>query len=433
MYLSGGPPFFNGEVYNRNQIQMINGDSIVMALWFMESVIVDNPAVSNQYYLFSTGVTGNYGLYYSIIDMSLDSGRGAVVQKNLQLLPYPSDDGLTCVKHGNGRDWWVIFRKNGFYAGWYDNRFYKYLVSPAGINLVDSQSIGSQDLSSLMRYTFNKNGDKLAMVMYDGLIETFDFDRCTGTLSNYQQIRPLGSSSDALWSCAFSPDSRFLYISTSGVSSYLIQIDLQNIQPWNNCDTIFTESNIINAGGALKLAPDDKIYLSNAWNDGVNFNFPYPDTVYNIFNNNLSVINVPDSLSMSCNFTPYSFNLDGGRTYWGLPNNPDYDLPKLAGSICDSLQFAGINEQQAISNAELFVFYHSGWQKAFINTQHLKGKKCLMEVFDLNGKKVFENSKQAIASGYYTYDLDCSSFASGLYFVRLQTEKEILAKKFIKY
>jgi hypothetical protein len=432
VYLSGGPPFYNGEVYNRNHNLMVNGDSIVMALWYMENIIVDNPAFINQYYLFSTGVTGNYGLYYSTIDMSLDSGRGAVVQKNVQLLPYAADDGLTCVKHGNGRDWWVIFRKNGAYAGWYDNRFYKYLVSPAGINLVDSQGIGSQDLSGFMRYVFNKTGDKLAMVMYDGLIETFDFDRCTGTFSNHQIIRQLGSSQDALWSCAFSPNGRFLYVSSGWVASTLIQIDLQNPQPWNSCDTLYVENNITYSGGALRLAPDDKIYWTNNWYDGFNFPFPFPDSVFNSYNTNLSVINSPDSLGNASNFTAYSFNLGGGRTYLGLPNNPDYDLPKLTGSICDSLQFAGINEIQLQSDAKLFVFYHSGWQKAFINAQHLKGKKCLMEVFDITGKKIYEVSKQSVLSSYFTFDLDCSAYRSGLYFVRLQTDQEVLTKKFVK-
>lgn len=419
-------------VKNRDNNLMINGDNIIGRGWYSELITLPDPGNSDNYYLFSIGATSIYGFYYSTIDMTLDSGRGAVVQKNVQLLPYAADDGLTCVKHGNGRDWWTIFRKNGAYAGWYDNRFYKYIVSPAGISLVDSQGIGSQDLSGFMRYAFNKTGDKLAMVMYDGLIEIFDFDRCTGTISNHQIIRQLGSSQDALWSCAFSPSGRFLYVSTGWVASTLIQIDLQNPQPWNSCDTLYVENNITYSGGALRLAPDDKIYWTNNWYDGFNFPFPFPDSVINSYNTNLSVINSPDSLGSASTFTPYSFNLGGGRTYLGLPNNPDYDLSKMAGSICDSLQFAGINEHQSINNAEMFIFYHIGWQKAFVNARHLKGKKCVMQMFDITGKKVFEANNQAITNGYFTFDLECNSLGSGLYFVRLQTEKEVLTKKFVK-
>ena len=112
-------------VKNINNNLMLNGANIIGEGWYSELTAIPNPIDTNSYYLFSIGVTGSSqtGFYYSTIDMTLDSGRGKVVQKNVQLLPYAADDGLTCVKHGNGRDWWVIFRKNGAYAGWYDNRF----------------------------------------------------------------------------------------------------------------------------------------------------------------------------------------------------------------------------------------------------------------------------------------------------------------------
>ena len=80
----------------------------------------------------------------------------------------------------------------------------------------------------------------------------------------------------------------------------------------------------------------------------------------------------------------------------------------------------------------MYVSYINAWQKTFINAQHLKGKKCLLQVFDITGKKVFEQRQQSIAAGYFTYDLDCNSLSTGLYIVRLQTEKEVIAKKFVK-
>ncbi|MBL0341881.1 MAG: hypothetical protein IPP71_13640 [Bacteroidetes bacterium] len=46
----------------------------------------------------------------------------------------------------------------------------------------------------------------------------------------------------------------------------------------------------------------------------------------------LSVINYPDSLGTACGYSPFSFYLGGKRTYYGLPNNPDYDMPAIAGS-----------------------------------------------------------------------------------------------------
>ena len=56
--------------------------------------------------------------------MSANGGLGEVIQKNVQLHNYKSADGLTAIKHGNGRDWWIINRRwNNI-----NNTFYKYLI-----------------------------------------------------------------------------------------------------------------------------------------------------------------------------------------------------------------------------------------------------------------------------------------------------------------
>jgi hypothetical protein len=62
--------------------------------------------------------------------MAQDSGRGAVTLKNIQLNNYPADDGITAIKHGNGRDWWIISRRSDTV----NDEFYEYLVSPSGIS-----------------------------------------------------------------------------------------------------------------------------------------------------------------------------------------------------------------------------------------------------------------------------------------------------------
>nr|MBK9652652.1 WD40 repeat domain-containing protein [Bacteroidota bacterium] len=423
-------------VKNKQNKLMLNGSNIGGEGWYWELIIIPQPDSSEIYYLFSTGVAGSspFGLYYSIIDMSLDSSRGAVTQKNIQLLPYAANDGLTAVKHGNGRDWWVLFRKNGLFAGWYDNRFYTYLISPQGVNFVDSQAIGSLDYTNTLRYVFNKDGNKLAMVSLEGIVETFDFDRCTGLLSNHQLIRAKNTAQPwpALWSCAFSPNSQYLYVSTNESDSKLIQIDLQSPQPWLNCDTIYIDTNIIYAGGALKLAPDNKIYYSCAWYDGFNFSYPYPDSTFNIYNNNLSVINSPDSPGLACNFSPYSFNLGGGRTYWGLPNNPDYDLGPIKGSPCDTLS-ANLTPPLSKGEGVMQITYISAWEKLFINASGLKGKHVTVSIYDAKGSlKVQEFKSSKVNAGYFTLDVDCGGWANGLYVVHLKTEVEMLSRKFVR-
>ncbi len=113
-----------------------------------------------------------------------------------------------------------------------------------------------------------------------------------------------------------------------------------------------------------------------------------------------------------------------------MPNNPDYELDPLSGSLCDTL--TGLNsQQQPAIGAELFVFYHSGWQKMFVNAQNIKGKNCLLQIFDVNGKEVFSSSKKTTPP-YFTQDISLEGIASGMYLVTLTTEKEKLVKKFLK-
>jgi hypothetical protein len=140
----------------------------------------------------------------------------------------------------------------------------------------------------------------------------------------------------------------------------------------------------------------------------------------------LSVINYPDSLGAACNYEPFSFYLGGKRTYYGLPNNPDYDLPALAGSPCDTL--VGVIEAQEISQANIHVFYHTTWEKAFINASNLKGKTGKLLVYDMQGK-VVHSEPLRIQNGYYTRDLSFTGYAKGMYLFSIQTEKERLTKK----
>ena len=104
---------FSTFVFDMNNVVMQNGDSIVGRAWYQELVIIPSPANDSTYYLFSISVTDNYGLVYSIIDMRLNGGLGAVTQKNIQLQNFQQVDCINAVKHGNGRDWWVISGSRG--------------------------------------------------------------------------------------------------------------------------------------------------------------------------------------------------------------------------------------------------------------------------------------------------------------------------------
>lgn len=427
--ISGTDPV---KAYNFNHVVMLNGDSMKGGGWYNEIIIIPYPGAFSFYYIFYLGVTFDYGLYYSILDMNANGGLGAIVQKNIQLQTFAQVDCLNAIKHGNGRDWWIIFRKSDVPNGSSNNDWYTYLINPDSVQNFSIQSIGSLNRTDLGQISFSPIGDKIVFSNLTGLVELFDFDRCTGLLSNPVTVEPDAGTPPYPfnWSCAFSPDESKLYVTANADTSFLYQYNLNAPNITASKVTLWSLNYPSNACGELKLAPDNKIYLSNWYNNGIIFPYPYPDSIYNMYNMNLSVINQPDSLDAACDFQPYSFYLGGKRTYLGLPNNPDYELGALAGSPCDSLTGVASSQYQ-VSRPELFVFYHSRWQKLFVNAQHLKGKKCELNIYGITGKEVY-HSTGAAQGGYFTQDINLSHLSNNLYLVSLQTEQEKLVKKFVK-
>ena len=89
--------------------------------------------------------------------MSLDGGLGAVVSKNVSILDDEISLGhLTAVRHANGRDWWAFCRILN------TNTFYRYLITPAGINLDGTQSIGDLSIWATGQVCFSPDGTKFA-------------------------------------------------------------------------------------------------------------------------------------------------------------------------------------------------------------------------------------------------------------------------------
>jgi hypothetical protein len=420
-------------VHEANGNLMQSGDSIIGEGWAHELTIIPKPGSSNLYYLFSIGIVFNpKGFYYSTIDMNANGGLGAVVQKNIQLNSFRNADCVTAIQHGNGRDWWVISKYSDNSTT--TNRFYLYLVTPDTISLSSIQDMSNALNGDLHHLCFNSTGSKLMQSNRAGFLCDYDFDRCTGIISNQSIIYPEQQSnfSRNIVDVAYSPDDTKLYISTSYYinidTSYLIQYDLTAANIAASADTLHRISWPVQ-GGAVRLAPDGKIYYTCFYDWGFP-GYPYPDTVHNVYNENLGVINYPDSLGAACNFQPFSFYLGGKRTYYGLPNNPNYSLGPLVGSGCDTLH-VGVNSIDVNNHAQLFVYYQSDWQSLFVNASGIKGKSCVLKIVDMNGRMVYSSTKTT-QPPYFTQDVDCSALAKGMYVVQLLTEKEVMSKKFVK-
>ena len=293
-------------------------------------IILPKPEDSSLYYIFhySAGDTlhpvGGYeslNLYYSIADMRLDSGRGAVTAKNVPIIQNEllSYSRMAACRHANGRDWWIV--KNAYSS----NRYYVFLLDPQGVHGPYIQDIGPGygTISEHAAYaTFSQDGTKYASATTDSYIVLLDFDRCSGSFSNPDSIYnndlsdPINFPNSGALSLAFSPNGRFLYVLS--YQNILNQYDLlaarlnDSIQIYR--DTDFYEMNII------QQAPNDKLYIS----------------CYNGGSYKIHVINQPDSLGLACDFHALGQRTLALNTN-AIPYFPNFRLGALSGSACDTL------------------------------------------------------------------------------------------------
>ncbi len=424
-------------IYNKYNSVLSNSDSVYGEDWYHSLQLLPQPGNDSISFLFSVGVVGiaPYGLHYSIINHKANNDSGIVVQKNIQLNNLPAFDGLTAVRHGNGRDWWLIYRI------WDDvlftpyNSFYIFRFNENGINLDTIQNIGSTHSTGGGGSLFNNDGSEYYFCDWRGLISKYDFDRCSGLFQN-----PITIVQEApnfpypfYGSCALSPDETKLYVSAysqnSAITSVdsLFQFDLTTPDIAGSKTPIFWMPNRTIGMGLLKRALDNKIYLASTFENY----YPYKDTSYNVYNTHLSVINQPDSLGLACDFQPFSFYLGGARTYYGLPNNPDYELGAWVGSPCDTLS-VGIEDFQPPQQAFFQAWYNSEWNMIHVNASKLKGRTGSLRLYDMEGRLVYEKKVEVIAGGYVTTEISMQGIAKGMYIVNLVTEKEYLSGKVMK-
>jgi hypothetical protein len=437
-HTNGNIAFMNKtKTYNRYNIIIENSDSIVGESWYHEMQLIPHSGNDSLVYLFSIGVNGYQGLFYTLINYKANNDSGIVIQKNIQLKNAPAFDGLTAVRHGNGRDWWLLFKEWDGTGQSGNNLTYVYLINANGISLISSQSIGPIFSSGGGQFVFNRTNNKLVHVNWRGLILLFNFDRCTGILSAPITIEAErnGNPYPYYFSSAFSPDDSKLYVvsitslNQPGQNDTLFQFDLNAPNISASKQVIYVLPSYQKSMGNLKLAPDNKIYLTTG---DESLGIPYPDTLFTTINSYLSVINQPDSLGLACDFQPFSFYLGGARTYYGLPNNPDYELGAWVGSPCDTLT-VGLTENDEKNDVFFQAWYNHEWNMIHVNASKLKGKSGVLRLFDVEGRVVFERKVDVISGGYFTGEIAMNGIAAGVYIVSLTTEKDKVYSKILKF
>jgi len=283
-------------IWNKNHQVMLNGTGLMGHSSSTQSAtIVPKPGSSNLFYVFTLDYEVHpNGFRYSIVDINLDGGLGAVTSDKNVLIYTPSDEKLSIVKHKNGVDFWVVTH------GWNSNTFYSYLLSSSGLSASPVPSNVGLFVGGLAENVWgymkiSPDGSKLAICHALQNFELLDFDNATGLVSNPLVLR----TGDGMYSVEFSPNSAVLYLSVTNPSPYkVIQYDL-------------TSSNIVGSAFttlipsifpcALQLGPNGKIYIAE----------------YGKLK--LGVINNPNTIGAGCDLQMDAVDLAGRMCNMGLP------------------------------------------------------------------------------------------------------------------
>lgn len=176
------------------------------------AVALPDPGDSNRYYLLHLGAEYEPvrklrlgPLYATVVDMRLRGGLGDVVEKNRVLLS--GDLGhFAVVRHGNGRDWWVLVPQYGN-AVWH-----ALLLTPQGIEMGVPQTVGvlNRQCEKHLAMAVSLQGDRIAN-WGDCQVSVWPFDRCSGQLGQPTGIPVTGGHWVPGGGVAFSPSGKYLY------------------------------------------------------------------------------------------------------------------------------------------------------------------------------------------------------------------------------
>lgn len=334
-------------VYDRNHLLMPNGSGLLgNSSSTSSAIVIPIPGNANRYYVFTVNTDDNFyrnarGLYYSIVDLSLNGGTGDIdpLQKNINLLPLTSEK-LTGISNATGDGYWMITQ--------FGNQFYAYEITSAGLNVTPvvstaapfielvNTTISNVDVVNMRGYMkLNARGDKLVVAHFSnntladfasvtsvlearslayaqgGELYLYDFNNATGIVSNPQPLMTRANGG-SFYGVEFSGNGQYLYAEIDyyrASTTQVIDLNFGEIAQWDltatniaATKTTVHQDSFTPFRGALQLGLDNKIYHSR------------------LNQSALSVINLPDLPGAAANYSLNTFVLSPGTfAFYGLP------------------------------------------------------------------------------------------------------------------
>ena len=404
-----------GAVFDSNDQIILNGDSLNIETIDNDATII-LPLVDGDsgFLIIHHRNYQNLNNFYFLWSLVKDSsGIFKVISKNNILGNVSSATKLNAIKHGNGKDWWLVTHTIEA------DTFYVYLIDSNGINLPLKQTIGSyysinfpyQGLNGEM--VFSKFGNYLAAVSTE-IIDVFNFDRCSGVISNYQNLmtQPFNLTDKRYWSCSFSGNERYFYTSNLSFQNppgsnvqHTLQFDMQAASVVSSRCTVF---NITSEYVTYQhqLGSNGKIYLARGISG-------LPTIVTDTGSTFLAVIENPNDSCPGLIFNLYGQSLDGRRSLGSLPNNPNYDLGRLEPNGCATAII-----ENSSSSPPWSVYPNPASEIINIQSYSLSGLTGNLRLISYTGQELYSTNLKGIMK----LSIPASQFSSGLYLIIFESQ-----------
>ena len=370
---------------------------------------------------FTTGYSSIFDqFYHTDVDMSANSGLGKVTAKNQIVVADSLHDAVCAVRHGNGRDWWVVIPRGK------GRQFWKILLTPEGIQppVMDSYlpyapfdvrfydfETGAPIIPEEYEFeswagqaVFSPDGTKYCRIIKAEAVEIYDFDRCTGTMKLLCSVpypayyRSFPTIPIAACGLAVSPNNRYLYFNNNET---LYQFDMCAERIAQGDFEVIAEYNGGNDDGLattffqMRNGPDGKIDMGNS------------NSV-----KSLHVINAPDQAGPASRFVQQGLRLP--RFYaWVINYFPNFRLYDVPDSPCDTLGIDAPGPPPMAYHFEDFrLFPNPASQDAILYLPDCDGAQ--VRVWNVAGQLIRDIP---FIGGKEAYRLDISDWANGVYIV----------------
>ena len=394
----------NGDIINEGEFRnrCITGSSYISGN--ASTLFLPNPINENEYYLIhqrrdALGSSASATLLFSKLNSAENNGLGMIIEGNIPVLGVRTLLGsMASVKHANGKDWWLIVPEDS------TNNYNMLLVDEFGIQNTHDQEIGNEIGFygiGTGQSKFSPDGTKYARWTSTQQLLIADFDRTTGRFSNEIQIEVQEEGTRG--GTEFSPNSRFLYVSTD---DYIYQLDLLESDIASSSQVVAEYDGFVDflptSFDRMQLTPDCRIFI----------NLPGGHRFWHIIHN-------PNEKGLACNVEQRGLFLKTW-TFNTMPYFPNYNLSALGdsgGYPCDSTKITVSSTDIPINQPTGFVYPNPTKGTIQIDMPPNVGE-LNFQLFDMAGKPI--STKKSILP---FEEIQLMDVANGMYFYKVFDRK----------